>query len=143
MDNMLVFNKEKGIDDKGRIILKNCGIKQQERVFLFYSKNHDYLIVRDQESVVKLRQRYEKMDAIQKEEEYDRIIEFFLNCVGEVKLDNQYRFTLGSDVCSEVNMGTVAVVVGCLDELRIYPKETYKSLLVDNAKGKEIKKELL
>ena len=129
MNEAMLFAKEISVDAKGRVFLpaKNTGVKPGEKLYLFYSEDHSSVIVRSEKSIQSLGQKYINADPREREEKLGELGDFLFNSIGIITVDGQGRVGLGIDVCAEANLIGSAFVVGCFDELRVYPnKEVYQ-----------------
>lgn len=129
MNEAMLFTRTIQIDPKGRFILpaKNTGVKAGEKIYLFYSEDRSSIIVRSEKSIQALGQKYINADPKEREQRLEELGDFLFNSIGVVTVDSQKRIGLGVSVCAEANLIGSAFVVGCFDELRIYPsEEAYK-----------------
>ena len=129
MNEAMLFTKEIAVDAKGRAFLpaKNTGIKPGEKLYLFYSEDRSSVIVRSEKSIQDLGKNFVSANPKEREEKLEELGDFLFNSIGIITVDGQGRVGLGIDVCAEANLIGSAFVVGCFDELRVYPnKEVYQ-----------------
>lgn len=142
MNEMMIFKITMQVDKRGRIFLpsKESGVEPGENVYLFYSEGNDSIIIKSEKKVYELSRKYVDADPKEREEKLAEINEFISSCVGAVKVDSQKRIVLGQKVCSDLHLGDSVFLVGCFDEIRLYPsEEVYEQIVSTKIKTKSIK----
>lgn len=140
-DTMLFTKHDATVDEKGRIFLpvKKTGLVENENVYLFYSEHRDCIIIRSEESIKKIGSKYIDADPKEREEKLEELGTFFFNSIGNVKATKDGRITLGIEACANVNLVGTAFIVGCFDEIRVYPSEEVYLESIQSKKDIKIK----
>ena len=126
-DNML-FTRNVSLDEKGRMFFigRYTGVEPGEKLYLFYSEERDSVIVRSEKSIKNIKNKYIDLSPGEREKKLEELGDFFLNSIGITQVDKSGRVSLGINVCAELGLFESVFVVGCFDEIRIYPnKEVY------------------
>ena len=132
----LILGTKEVLVERSRMFLpvKMTGCESGEKLYMFYSSNHDCIIIQSEKKVYEIGKKYMNADMETRENELAVFGDYFLNFIGFSVVDKQKRIGLGVDVCCEIGIKDSAFVVGCFDELRVYPN---KDLYMESIQNKK------
>ena len=97
----LILGTKEVLVERSRMFLpvKMTGCEAGDKLYMFYSPNHDCIIIHPEKKVYEMGKKYMDSDMEAREKELSKFGDYFLNFIGSTVVDKQKRIGLGVDVC--------------------------------------------